>query len=312
VGRWLSEDPIGFGGGDANLYRYVGNASTGYVDPDGLEWAITAFGKSIGKSIGSMGITVYALGQDAVGADSRATWQTAYSWGPHGQLADQNADPWMRKTAMGANVGGICAAGGAAAAGPTAGVVGYGTTLAGGGTTTEAAAMGIVIAEKGAKIGAVVTAVSSGFEAANSQDATEALHNGVNTALRDGMVVGTFEGAIGPMLAPGSAFMQWLGRGAAADSAVGSLPMGQRFFYEIGNRTYSTSFWNSLPAELCGSSVEATVARGAYIVANHPVRALFPLRWVVDFGAGIRSTIGKGPDSMFRAVIQPFIDIFGP
>ncbi len=37
VGRWISEDPIGFGGGDANLYRYVGNESTGYVDPDGLE-----------------------------------------------------------------------------------------------------------------------------------------------------------------------------------------------------------------------------------------------------------------------------------
>ncbi len=36
VGRWLSEDPIGFGGGDANLYRYVGNESTGYVDPSGL------------------------------------------------------------------------------------------------------------------------------------------------------------------------------------------------------------------------------------------------------------------------------------
>jgi RHS repeat-associated protein len=25
VGRWLSEDPIGFSAGDGNLYRYVGN-----------------------------------------------------------------------------------------------------------------------------------------------------------------------------------------------------------------------------------------------------------------------------------------------
>jgi len=25
VGRWLSADPIGFAGGDGNLYRYVGN-----------------------------------------------------------------------------------------------------------------------------------------------------------------------------------------------------------------------------------------------------------------------------------------------
>jgi RHS repeat-associated protein len=36
VGRWLSEDPIGFEAGDANLARYVGNEPTGYVDPRGL------------------------------------------------------------------------------------------------------------------------------------------------------------------------------------------------------------------------------------------------------------------------------------
>jgi len=36
VGRWISEDPISFNGGDANLFRYVGNESTGYVDPLGL------------------------------------------------------------------------------------------------------------------------------------------------------------------------------------------------------------------------------------------------------------------------------------
>lgn len=37
VGRWLSEDPISFAAGDANLYRYVGNASSTYSDPTGLE-----------------------------------------------------------------------------------------------------------------------------------------------------------------------------------------------------------------------------------------------------------------------------------
>jgi RHS repeat-associated protein len=36
TGRWLSEDPIGFGAGDANLYRYVGNSPTMYTDPTGL------------------------------------------------------------------------------------------------------------------------------------------------------------------------------------------------------------------------------------------------------------------------------------
>jgi len=36
VGRWLSEDPIGFAAGDGNLYRYVGNAVLLAPDPLGL------------------------------------------------------------------------------------------------------------------------------------------------------------------------------------------------------------------------------------------------------------------------------------
>jgi RHS repeat-associated protein len=35
-GRWMSEDPIGFGGGDTNLGRYVGNGPTNAVDPSGF------------------------------------------------------------------------------------------------------------------------------------------------------------------------------------------------------------------------------------------------------------------------------------
>lgn len=37
IGRWTQEDPIAFEGGDANLYRYVGNRTTGFTDPDGLQ-----------------------------------------------------------------------------------------------------------------------------------------------------------------------------------------------------------------------------------------------------------------------------------
>jgi RHS repeat-associated protein len=36
VGRWISEDPIGFAAGDSNLYRYVGNSPTNATDPSGL------------------------------------------------------------------------------------------------------------------------------------------------------------------------------------------------------------------------------------------------------------------------------------
>jgi len=36
LGRFISRDPIGYDGGDANLYRYVGNAPTNARDPIGL------------------------------------------------------------------------------------------------------------------------------------------------------------------------------------------------------------------------------------------------------------------------------------
>jgi RHS repeat-associated protein len=36
IGKWLSEDPLGFAGGDANLSRYVGNTSSMLTDPLGL------------------------------------------------------------------------------------------------------------------------------------------------------------------------------------------------------------------------------------------------------------------------------------
>lgn len=37
IGRWLTEDPIGFAGEDMNLYRYVGNGPTNATDPSGLK-----------------------------------------------------------------------------------------------------------------------------------------------------------------------------------------------------------------------------------------------------------------------------------
>jgi len=36
AGRFLTKDPIGFLGGDVNLYRYVWNSSTNWIDPFGL------------------------------------------------------------------------------------------------------------------------------------------------------------------------------------------------------------------------------------------------------------------------------------
>ena len=36
VGRFITLDPIGFDGADANKYRYVGNSPTNATDPSGL------------------------------------------------------------------------------------------------------------------------------------------------------------------------------------------------------------------------------------------------------------------------------------
>ncbi len=52
-GRFLTADPIGFDGGDANLYRYVENNPIYYIDPYGLKLGgIT--GTSTGQAIGSV------------------------------------------------------------------------------------------------------------------------------------------------------------------------------------------------------------------------------------------------------------------
>ena len=45
--RWLSEDPLGYKAGDANLYRYCKNDPVNYTDPSGLQqgvpdWLVTA------------------------------------------------------------------------------------------------------------------------------------------------------------------------------------------------------------------------------------------------------------------------------
>ncbi len=53
VGRWTTKDPIGFEGGDANLYAYVGSDPINFVDPNGkkIPWReiIIAIGLLIGN-----------------------------------------------------------------------------------------------------------------------------------------------------------------------------------------------------------------------------------------------------------------------
>lgn len=47
IGRFISEDPTGFGGGDVNLYAYVGGNPINGVDPNGLQVVGLNFGGGV-------------------------------------------------------------------------------------------------------------------------------------------------------------------------------------------------------------------------------------------------------------------------
>jgi RHS repeat-associated protein len=67
IGRFVSEDPIGFDGRDANLYRYVGNSPVNYIDPSGNGAAGAAIGGALGGVAGALGGTLALPGGGTIG-----------------------------------------------------------------------------------------------------------------------------------------------------------------------------------------------------------------------------------------------------
>jgi RHS repeat-associated protein len=139
VGRFVSVDPMGFGAGDTNLYRYVFNSATNYTDPSGkivpllvgLAWAagVVASAAVTGAAVGG----VYGFARGAAGSidsDRRngiLSWESVGSAYIHGLIGAGNG-------AVGGAVAGAVVAGGGLIAGavgvPTAVITGVGATLA--------------------------------------------------------------------------------------------------------------------------------------------------------------------------------------
>ncbi|NQT15554.1 MAG: RHS repeat-associated core domain-containing protein, partial [Planctomycetes bacterium] len=70
LGRFLRRDPIGFGGGDANLYRYVHNSPILLVDPMGLAVTLDKvkyIKEPVYQFLSPVWLVVYQFNQDAVG-----------------------------------------------------------------------------------------------------------------------------------------------------------------------------------------------------------------------------------------------------
>ncbi len=57
LGRFISEDPLGFGSGDTNLYSYVGNRPLDYNDPSGKTPAVVAIPVLLGAGEGVLAAT---------------------------------------------------------------------------------------------------------------------------------------------------------------------------------------------------------------------------------------------------------------
>ncbi|NJM99049.1 MAG: hypothetical protein HC800_19590 [Phormidesmis sp. RL_2_1] len=109
-GTFVSEDPLGFGAGDANVYRYVFNSPTNYTDPSGnIRWgtvarrAVVSAGTGIALTVGATalvaaapvtvplvaGTAAFGFGY-SLGSSYMNRWEEAYANGvfhQHGRIA---------------------------------------------------------------------------------------------------------------------------------------------------------------------------------------------------------------------------------
>jgi len=79
LGRFISEDPIGFAAGDVNLYAYVANSPTNAVDPSGLcPICAAAAAAAAGAAIGGAAYGLGTIGLNMLGG--RKDWLSGLNW----------------------------------------------------------------------------------------------------------------------------------------------------------------------------------------------------------------------------------------
>lgn len=97
IGRWITPDPIGFGAGDTNLYRAMGNNLTNRTDPSGLDWRDWVYPVFPGAALTAELIGGGAPTPQATAVGSTYTWLFA---GPHSITAAQMFWLWVANTQM--------------------------------------------------------------------------------------------------------------------------------------------------------------------------------------------------------------------
>jgi len=114
LGRFISEDPIHFRGGDVNLYAYVKNRPLLFRDPSGLQRCDPFVGAIIG---GTAGAIVGAIGGDFLGVPVGATVGAALGGGGGSFVGPEG-------TVFGGGGGAVIGGAVGAVAGPIVGAVG--------------------------------------------------------------------------------------------------------------------------------------------------------------------------------------------
>jgi len=204
AGRFLSEDPIGFAAGDANLYRYCGNSPTNATDPSGhiVNFIAGLIGAGVGAVIGA-GAYVYQYATGDV-QDFSLTDLGVYMGG--GAAAG---------AAAGATFGLSLAAGGAVSG--WAGLTGTAAAV-----TTASATLGLTGAAAGVSGGLVVGA---GLTASHGGNAGKIVMGGLAGAAR-GLFYGGVSGAAAGAVLP---FAAVAGIGIGGGTLGGGLAVGGSF-----------------------------------------------------------------------------------